>query len=143
MKKKKQLIQFSMFLRAASVESNPPLSTILGNYGVNTVNFCKEINEYTKDLPNYFLLEVLITIKEDKSFSFKIKEPSIAFLLKLCAHDFKIFKKGQGGLKEFVIRSINIKDLYIISMFKYGYYNFNTLKLICGTLSSSKYIINL
>jgi large subunit ribosomal protein L11 len=132
-----------MFLRANSVEANPPLSTILGNYGVNTVNFCKEINEYTKDLPNYFLLEVIITIKDDKSFSFLIKEPTIAFFLKLCAHNTIIFKKGQGGLKEFNIRTINLKDIYLISYFKYGYCSIFTLKTICGTLNSSKYFINL
>ena len=131
-----------MFLRANSVEANPPLSTILGNYGVNTVSFCKEINEYTKELPNYFLLEVTITIKEDKSFSFTIKEPSVSFLIKLCAHNFIILKKGQGGIKEFTIRSISLRDIYMISIFKYGYCNSFTLKILYGILRSSKYLIN-
>ena len=132
-----------MFLRANSVEANPPLSTILGNFGVNTVSFCKDINEHTKELPNYFLLEVVITIKDDKSFTFSIKEPSVAFLLKLCAHNFSIFKKGQGGLKEFPIKSVFLKDIYMISFFKYGYCDNITLKIIYGILRSSKYAINM
>jgi large subunit ribosomal protein L11 len=143
MKKKKLIIKFSMFLRANSVEANPPLSTILGNYGVNTVSFCKEINEYTKELPNYFLFEVLITIKEDKSFSFLIKEPSTSFLIKLCVHNFIVFKKGQGGLKEFTIKSIFLKDIYIISFFKYGYCDIFTLKIIYGILRSFNYSIDI
>jgi len=143
MKKKKTTIKFSMFLRANSVEANPPLSTILGNFGVNTVSFCKDINEYTKELPNYFLLEVVITIKDDKSFSFLIKEPSVAFLLKLCAHNFFVFKKGQGGLKEFPIKSVFLKDIYLISIFKYGYCDYSTLKIIYGILRSSNYAINM
>jgi large subunit ribosomal protein L11 len=142
-KKKKLVIQFSMFLRANSVESNPPLSTILGNYGVNTVAFCKEINEYTKDLPNYFLLEVIVLIKEDRSFSFSIKKPTVAFLLKLCAHDFTVYKQGQGGLKEFIVKTINLKDLYLISIYIYGCCNDFTLKSIYGVLRSSRYLINL
>jgi len=143
MKKKPTLITFSMFLRANSVEANPPLSTILGNYGVNTVTFCKEINEYTKELPNYFLLEVVITIKDDKSFSFDIKEPSVAFLLKLCATDFIVFKKGQGGLKEFTVRSVSLKDVYLISLFKFGVCNLHTLRVIYGVLRSSRYLMNI
>ena len=58
----KNRIKFSMFLRAKNVDSGPPLSTILGNYGVNTIAFCKEFNEFTKELPNYFLLEIKLRI---------------------------------------------------------------------------------
>lgn len=43
--------KISLFLRAQSVDSGPPLGTILGNLGVNTVKFCKDFNEFTKDIP--------------------------------------------------------------------------------------------
>jgi len=48
------------FLISGSAEPAPPLGTILGNLGVNTIQFCEEFNLYTKNLPNYFYLKVAI-----------------------------------------------------------------------------------
>jgi large subunit ribosomal protein L11 len=137
----KNRIKFSMFLRAKNVDSGPPLSTILGNYGVNTISFCKEFNEFTKELPNYFLLEVVIVINSDRSYNFSIKEPTAAFLLKLVVKKIEIFKKGSGGLKIDYIKVINLKDIYLISNFKYNSYNIICLKSICSILASSHYFI--
>jgi len=64
--------KLTLYIRSNSAESGPPLGTTLGNIGVNTLKFCKEFNEFTQDLPNYFLLKVVITISENKSFIFKI-----------------------------------------------------------------------
>lgn len=130
-----------MFLRAKNVDSGPPLSTILGNYGVNTIAFCKEFNEFTKELPNYFLLEVVIIINNDRTYSFSIKEPTTAFLLKLVMKKIEIFKKGSGGLKADYIKVINLKDIYLISNFKYNSYDKFCLKNICSILASSHYFI--
>ena len=130
-----------MFLRSKNVDSGPPLSTILGNYGVNTIAFCKEFNEFTKELPNYFLLEVVIIINSDRTYSFSIKEPTAAFLLKLVMKKIEIFKKGSGGLKVDYIKVITLKDLYLISNFKYNSYNSICLKNICSILASSHYFI--
>jgi len=58
---------FSLNLRMGQIEAGPPLSTILGNFGINTVKFCKELNEFTNLLPNFFVLEVKIIINSDKS----------------------------------------------------------------------------
>ena len=135
------VIKFSMFLRSKNVDSGPPLSTILGNYGVNTIAFCKEFNEFTKELPNYFLLEVIIVINSDRTFNFSIKEPTIAFLLKLVVKKIEIFKKGSGGLKVDYIKIINLKDIYLISKFKYNSYNIFCLKNIVSILASSHYFI--
>jgi len=130
-----------MFLRSKNVDSGPPLSTILGNYGVNTIAFCKEFNEFTKELPNYFLLEVVIIINSDRTYNFSIKEPTTAFLLKLVMKKIEIFKKGSGGLKVDYIKVITLKDIYLISNFKYNSYNSICLKNICSILASSHYFI--
>ena len=137
----KNRIKFSMFLRAKNVDSGPPLSTILGNYGVNTIAFCKEFNEFTKELPNYFLLEVVIIINSDRTYSFSIKEPTAAFLLKLVVKKIEIFKKGSGGLKVDYIKVISLKDIYLISNFKYNSFDNICLKNICSILASSHYFI--
>jgi large subunit ribosomal protein L11 len=143
MKKKEKLnfIKFSMFLRAGNIDSGPPLSTILGNLGVNTMAFCKELNEFTKTLPNYFLVEVLIVVNSDRTYSFNIEEPSVAFLLKLVSFKTEIFNKGPGGFKVEYIKALQLKDIYLISLFKYNSLNIVFLKTIYGTLLSSRYFI--
>lgn len=140
-KKNSNLIKFSMFLRAGNIDSGPPLSTILGNFGVNTISFCKEFNEFTKILPNYFLLEVIITINNDRTYSFEIKEPSVAFLLKLVAIKVETLKKGSGGFKIEYIKAINLRDIYIISKFKFSSIDLVFIKIIFGILISSHYFI--
>src|ERR1700749_2584915 len=66
----KDNIKLTLYIKAGQAESGPPLGTILGNIGVQTVKFCKEFNEFSKDLPLYFLLKVKIIIsvlkKEEK-----------------------------------------------------------------------------
>ena len=134
-------IKFSIFLRAKTVDSGPPLSTILGNFGVNTIAFCKEFNDFTKELPNYFLLEVFIIINNDRTYNFSVKEPTTAFLFKLVMKKSEILKKGSGGLKTDYVKVINLKDIYLICNFKFNIYHNIYLKNISSILASSHYFI--
>lgn len=70
-----------IFIKSNGAETGPPLGTILGNLGINSAKFCKEFNEFTKFLPNYFVLKVRIFIFENRSYSFFIKAPSSSFIL--------------------------------------------------------------
>ena len=142
-KEKTNLAEFSMFLRAGTVDSGPPLSTILGNYGVNTSAFCKEFNEQTKMLPNYFLVETFIVINSDRTFVFKIKEPSVAFLLKLVVGQSEIYVKGPGGFRKQYLKTVKLKDIYLVSLFKYGSINSLNIKTVCAILTSSHYYLSL
>ena len=54
-----------VFIPSGNAESGPPLGTVLGNLGVNTVNFCTEFNEFTKDLPFYFVLNLKIYVYDN------------------------------------------------------------------------------
>lgn len=89
----KENITLILYIKAGQAESGPPLGTILGNIGVQTVKFCKEFNEFTKDLPTYFLSRVKIIITENKSFSFSVEQPSIGFIISLLKKEEKIKKK--------------------------------------------------
>lgn len=88
------LKNFSIFLRSNKVESGPPLSTILGNFGINTVKFVKDFNDYTSDLPDYFLLIVNVTIYNDKSYSFSVSEPTVSLLLRLASFEKDFLVRG-------------------------------------------------
>jgi ribosomal protein L11 len=52
----------SFYLKANTATVSPPLSSVLGNFGLNTMNFCKEFNSITEQLVSYFLLKVFVKI---------------------------------------------------------------------------------
>jgi len=62
----------------------PPVGPALGQHGVNLMGFCKEFNERTSNQPG-MILPVVITIYQDKSFTFITKTPPAAILLKKAA----------------------------------------------------------
>jgi len=133
----KEIIKtFSIFLRSGKVEAGPPLSTILGNFGINTVKFVKDYNEFTKELPDYFLLVVIINVYNDKSYNFLVKEPSVSLLLRLLSFDKDFLVKGSGGYRPFKYRVISLNDIYLISFFKFGYCNDIILRNIFGTIQA-------
>jgi ribosomal protein L11 len=127
---------FSIFLRSNKVESGPPLSTILGNFGINTVKFVKDFNDYTKDLPDYFLLVINVTIFNDKTYIFSLDQPSTSFLLRVISFEKEFLIKGSGGYIAETYKVIKTDDIILVSFFKYGFFNINTLKLILGTIQS-------
>ncbi|MDP6686018.1 MAG: 50S ribosomal protein L11 [Candidatus Omnitrophota bacterium] len=78
-KKVKTLIK--LHVTGAQANPAPPVGPALGQHGVNIMEFCKSFNERTKDKPG-LTLPVVITVFEDKSFSFIIKSPPCSVLLK-------------------------------------------------------------
>jgi large subunit ribosomal protein L11 len=80
---KKKIHYINIGVNAQMAEAGPPLGTVLGNLGVNTVKFCKEFNEFTNDVPNYLKLRVQISIMENKSYSFVVREPSVGYIISL------------------------------------------------------------
>ena len=62
----------------------PPVGTALGPQGINIMAFCKEFNAATKDKAG-LVIPVVITVYQDKSFTFILKSPPAAVLLKKAA----------------------------------------------------------
>jgi len=132
----KDNIKLVLYIRAGQAESGPPLGTILGNIGVQTVKFCKEFNDFTKDLPTYFLVKVNILITENKSFTFNVEQPSIGFIISLLKKEEKI-KKKDGS--EDIINYIFFEDLVKLAKFKFPNFDLKrSIKIIKGSLYSSK-----
>lgn len=59
----------------------PPIGPALGQAGVNIMQFCKEFNAQTADQPG-MVIPVVITVYEDRSFTFELKTPPASVLLK-------------------------------------------------------------
>lgn len=68
-------------LPAGKATPAPPVGPALGQHGVNIMGFCKEFNAKTANQAGY-IIPVVITVYQDRSFSFILKTPPAAVLLK-------------------------------------------------------------
>ena len=71
-------------IKAGQANPAPPIGPALGQHGVNIMEFCKQFNSATQDRMG-LVLPVVITVFVDKSFTFIIKSPPAAVLLKQAA----------------------------------------------------------
>ena len=78
-KKVKALIK--LYCPAGAANPSPPVGPALGQHGVNIMEFCKKFNEQSKGQEG-LVLPVVITVYEDRSFTFIIKSPPVSVLLK-------------------------------------------------------------
>jgi large subunit ribosomal protein L11 len=85
-------------IKAGQANPAPPIGPALGQRGVNIMEFCKQFNAATQDRMG-LVLPVVITVFVDKSFSFIVKSPPAAILLKKAA---KIESGAADPLREHV-----------------------------------------
>ncbi|WP_394954834.1 50S ribosomal protein L11 [uncultured Helicobacter sp.] len=78
---KKVIGELKLQIPAGKANPSPPVGPALGQRGINIMEFCKAFNEKTKDMGN-FNIPVLITVYQDKSFSFITKKPPVTDLIK-------------------------------------------------------------
>jgi large subunit ribosomal protein L11 len=72
-------------VRAGEANPSPPVGPALGQRGVNIMEFCKAFNAQTQSMKKGMPLPVVITVYSDRSFTFIIKTPPAAYLLKEAA----------------------------------------------------------
>src|SRR5258708_40283853 len=81
---KKIVGQIKLQIPAGQANPAPPVGPALGQQGVNIMAFCKEFNATTKDQGG-MVIPVVITVYQDKSFTFITKSPPASVLLKKAA----------------------------------------------------------
>ena len=91
----------------------PPVGTALGPAGINISDFCTQFNDATKDKMGD-VLPVEITVNEDRSFSFVIKTPPAAFLIKRALK----LKKGSATGKNDTVGTLTKDQLREIAEIK-------------------------
>jgi len=77
---KKILTTIKLQLQAGKANPAPPVGPALGQHGINIMGFCKEFNSRTSDKMGT-IIPVVITVFEDRSFSFIMKTPPASFLI--------------------------------------------------------------
>ena len=100
-------------LPAAKATPAPPVGTALGPHGINIVEFCKSYNERTAAQSGQ-VIPAQITIYEDRSFSFILKTPPAADLLRKAAG----VEKGSGTTGREKIGSVTKKQVREIAEVK-------------------------
>lgn len=88
---KKVSVVIKLQIPAGQANPAPPVGPALGQHGVNIMAFCKEFNAATQNQPG-MIIPVVITVYQDKSFTFITKSPPAAVLIKRAAG----LAKGSG-----------------------------------------------
>jgi large subunit ribosomal protein L11 len=78
---KKILGYIKLQVKAGSATPSPPIGPALGQRGVNIMGFCKEFNARTAEMVKGTPLPTVITVYQDKSFTFVTKTPPATFFL--------------------------------------------------------------
>src|SRR3989338_5417158 len=78
---KKIKTTLKLYCPAGAANPAPPVGPALGQHGVNIMEFCKKFNEQTKGREG-LILPAVITVYEDRSFTFIVKSPPASILLK-------------------------------------------------------------
>jgi large subunit ribosomal protein L11 len=132
---KKVVAQIKLHVPAAQANPAPPVGPALGQHGVNIMQFCKQFNEQTKGRDG-LILPVVISVYENKSFSFIIKSPPSSVLLKRAAN----LAKASGTSGKEVIGKVTRKQIEDIAKLKAKDLNTTDLnqaiKIIEGTAKS-------
>jgi len=85
---------------AGKANPAPPIGPALGQAGVNIMEFCKQFNAATQQqAKEALIIPVVITVYQDRSFTFQLKTPPAAVLLKKAAGLHTEKKKGSGAHK--------------------------------------------
>ena len=122
-KKKKKIKSFiKLQIPAGKANPAPPVGPALGQHGVNIMDFCKQFNAKTQKMGDT-VVPVVISVYQDRSFSFIAKTPPVSFLLKKALnlksgskmpHKEKVGKVTQAQIED--IAKVKLPDLNGLSL---------------------------
>ncbi|HEV2785663.1 MAG TPA: 50S ribosomal protein L11 [Solirubrobacteraceae bacterium] len=132
---KKVLTQIKLQAVGGQASPAPPVGPALGQHGINIMEFCKAFNAQTQQ-DQGTTIPVVITVYEDRSFTFVTKTPPAAVLIKQAIN----VEKGSGEPHRVKVGTITQAQLRDIAERKFADLNANDLdeasKIIAGTARS-------
>ncbi len=121
---------------AGKANPSPPIGPALGQVGVNIMEFCKAFNAKTQEMEAGMPLPTIITVYNDRTFTFEIKTAPASYYLKKAAK----LKKGGGTPGREVAGSVTMKQVREIAEAKMVDLNANDIdqaaKIIAGSARS-------
>jgi len=132
---KKVIAQIKLQVAAGQANPSPPIGPALGQHGVNIMDFCKAFNSRTAGEEG-MIIPVVLTVYQDRTFSFITKTPPASVLLKKAAK----IAKGAGDPKRERVGQVTQKQVEEIAKQKMVDLNAYDLtgacKIIAGTARS-------
>jgi large subunit ribosomal protein L11 len=129
---KEVVAQIKLYVPAGQANPAPPVGPALGQHGVNIMGFCKAFNDQTKGREG-LILPAVISVYKDKSFSFILKTPPSAVLIKKAANLAKA--SGMAGKEK--IAQITKKQVEEIAKVKLEDLNTNDLNQAMVTIEGT------
>ena len=129
---KKAVGLIKLQLPAGAANPAPPVGPALGAQGVNIMGFCKEFNAKTKD-QSVMILPVEITVYADRSFTFILKSPPAAVLLKKAAG----LAKGSGVPNRDKVGKVSKQQILEIVKTKQNDLNANDEEAACRIIEGT------
>ena len=102
--------QLKLQVAAGSATPSPPIGPALGQRGINIMEFCKAFNAQTQEAEKGSPIPVVITYYQDKSFTFVMKTPPVAYFLKKAAN-LKSGSKEPGKIKAGTISRDKLREI--------------------------------
>ncbi len=129
---KKIIAQIKLQVVAGKANPSPPIGPALGQHGVNIMDFCKAFNARTSN-DEGMIIPVVITVFQDKTFTFITKTPPAAVLLKQAAK----IAKGAGNPKLDKVGKVTRQQVEDIAKQKMVDLNANDLDAACKIIGGT------
>jgi len=129
---KKVMAQIKLQVAAGKANPSPPIGPALGQHGVNIMDFCKAFNSRTAN-DEGIITPVVITVYQDRSFTFITKTPPASVLLKNAAK----IAKGAADPKREIIGKVSRQQLEEIAKQKMIDLNANDLEAACNIIAGT------
>lgn len=131
---KKVKIVLKLNIPAGKANPAPPIGPALGQHGVAIMEFCKQYNEKTKTMQG--IIPAVVTIYEDRSFTFELKKPPVSELIKKELN----LEKGSATPGRDMVATLTDSQIEAIAKDKLEDLNANSLaaakKIVAGSARS-------
>ena len=138
---RKEIATIKLHVPAGQANPTPPVGPALGQHGVNIMEFCKAFNAQTQDKMG-LIIPVVISVYADRTFSFIMKTPPAAVLLKRAAG----LDKGSGEPNTVKVGTVNSDQLREIAEQKMEDLNASSIEsamsMIAGTARSMGLLVD-
>ena len=118
---------------AGAANPSPPIGPALGQAGLNIMEFCKAFNARTDGLEKNMPIPTIITVYQDKSFTFETKTPPASFYLKKAAK----LPKGASETGREVVGSVTMAQVREIAEMKMVDLNARDIDQACKIIAGS------